>query len=138
MPTSQPASWTADPRARRVRARLSIAFMLIGLAAAAGTRFAYQRMIQAPACYDYGRLKNLPELEHLRFTSARIASKQRVHTCYFRHEQRGTPVALQFDRADIPNLRDGVEIAAIIAAFVISVLLGRWQWRRWLNRNGYA
>lgn len=130
--------WMKDARARRVQSRISIAFIFLGLAAAAGTQYAYNRLIQAPVCYEYARRKNLPELEHLRFSGVRIASKQRMHTCYFADERLSAPVALHFDRADIPNARDGFQIAAAIAAFVLSVLLGRVIWRRWLRRNGFT
>jgi hypothetical protein len=133
MTAPRPTSWTQEPRAKRVQARLSITFMFVGLAAAAGAQYAYRQAFQAPACYDYARKKNLPDLKHLRFTDVRPASKERLHVCYFQNERAGAPVALHFDRADIPTARDAGQLITLIAAFVLSVLVGWWRWRRRLD-----
>lgn len=138
MAAPRPVSWTQDARARRVQARLSTVFMLLGLVAAAGAQYAYRQMVQAPACHEYAQRKNLPDAEHLRFTGVRPAAKERIHICYFHNERLNTPVVLHFDRADIPGTRDAGHIITVIATFALFILLGRWRWRRWLARNGYT
>jgi hypothetical protein len=138
MPKIPPNHWYHDPRARRVERWISTLFVLLGLAAAAGAKYAYEQAFQAPACFDYARRKGLAEMDQLRFRDVVIANKTRQHSCIFRHAQREAPVVLRFDDADVPRGRDAGEIAVMILSFALVAGLGVWRWGRWLQRHGYT
>ena len=133
-----PIPWHHDPRARRAQMWISTFFILLGLAAATGARYAYQHAVQAPLCYEYARKQQLADVDQLRFREAGIAGRRREHDCVFHHAQRDVPVVLRFDDADVPRGLDAGEIAAMIGAFLLFSGIGVWWWECWLKRNGFT
>jgi hypothetical protein len=114
---------------------IGMLFIMLGLAAAGGAHYGYQQLVQAPACYEYARKKNLRDLDDLTFSSARIATKERRHVCYFYTPGGNAPVVLEFNPADIPSGRDAGEIAVTIGAFALFAGFGTWLAYRRARRH---
>jgi hypothetical protein len=95
----------------------------LGLAGATYARSFYQRSVQRPHCLEYAARTGIPDLDTLEFQSV-VISHQRFnsHICIFRRTTSGELVSVEFDQAEIPRLRDTLEVASMIAAFVIGIL----------------
>lgn len=105
---------------------------VLGLTAAMVGRIAYERLVQQPLCFSYAVAKQIPDTPHLTFTGVVIATGQFYgHICNFHHTITGAPVTLEFDKADIPVMRDSLQVLVMVVAFLVGMLPPLKWWPRY-------
>jgi hypothetical protein len=93
---------------------MSVIIIFVGLAAATAARVLYERWIQVPHCFEYGRIKGLRDLESLQVSEVSLASHRFPgHICHFTDTRTGSLVSLRFDETDIPYAQDTLQIICI-------------------------
>lgn len=108
---------------------VSVIGIALGLTIATFSKAAYERLVQQPHCFSYARAKQIPDTDYLTFESVVIATGQfRGHICTFRHGTTGAPIVLEFDKDDIPMIRDTAQVLVMVVAFVAGVIPPMLKW----------
>jgi hypothetical protein len=118
---------------------INTVFIVVALLGVTFAKVTYEAWYQQPLCFEYARVKGVPDIEHLRFKGVVIASGQYPdHHCNFIDTRTNTPVLLYFDEADVPNGLDTLQVCVMIIPVILCGLVASIFWERYRQRHTTA